>query len=363
MGLLSQLDLFPKVQYDFVSRTRTGGLITIIAALFITFLVFSQFIEYLSPQYIPQMGVDDKHRTEKIPISIDMTIDNVNCDFLSVDLVDHFSERIDADLEGLKKTTIPAKKSRSAQVSKPSTELPADYCGSCYGAQQYVGQCCNTCDDVKKAYMAKRWTFLHTSSIEQCVREGAIVDIHKVTSQGCHLKGTIKVSKVRGNFHVSPGESYDTPSGHLHDLGLVGINDLDLSHNIREFSIGDAKANKKMGFASPLANTLREDHAGGMCQRYFLQVVPTDLGSAETYQYSVTESASQADGKKSMPGVFFSYDFSPIMVTVTRQRETLFRFLTLSCGIVGGVISVASALTAFFTGGMRMIEKRKLGKL
>ena len=32
-----------------------------------------------------------------------------------------------------------------------STPLPTDYCGSCFGAQAFEGQCCNTCDDVRDA--------------------------------------------------------------------------------------------------------------------------------------------------------------------------------------------------------------------
>ena len=32
-----------------------------------------------------------------------------------------------------------------------ATPLPADYCGPCFGAQSYEGQCCNTCDSVRDA--------------------------------------------------------------------------------------------------------------------------------------------------------------------------------------------------------------------
>ena len=41
-------------------------------------------------------------------------------------------------------------------------------CGSCYGADTPIdSKCCNTCDDVKKAYKEKGWTF-QPELIQQC---------------------------------------------------------------------------------------------------------------------------------------------------------------------------------------------------
>jgi len=44
-------------------------------------------------------------------------------------------------------------------------------CGSCYGADTPIdSKCCNTCDDVKKAYKEKGWTF-QPELIQQCEAE------------------------------------------------------------------------------------------------------------------------------------------------------------------------------------------------
>ncbi len=363
---LKQFDLFPKVQIDFVTRNSVGGAVTLIAATFITFLVVTQFFEYLTPQYIPEISVDTAHRTSKIPIHFDISIHNVNCDFLTIDVIDHFSDKIGGAAQAVTRTPIPSPLAQEKAAAASLSPLPKDYCGSCYGAQTVVGQCCNSCEDVKKAYMAKRWAFLHTSSMEQCVREGAVVEVRKVTNMGCRVKGQVDVSRVRGSFHIAPGQSYESSAGHVHDLGLVGIKDLNVTHDIHSLVVGEPQANRKMGLDAPLDNTRRVDGAAGLCQRYFLQIVPTDMVSGaaptETYQYSVTESGSPADGRRSMPGVFFSYDFSPMRVTVRKERESFLRYVTIVCGIVGGVISVSSALTAFFTGGVRLIQKQRLGK-
>jgi hypothetical protein len=42
-----------------------------------------------------------------------------------------------------------------------------------------------------------------------------------------------------------------------------------------------------------------------------------------------------------LPGVFFIYDISPIMVTFTEERPAFSYFLTSLCAIVGGVFTVA----------------------
>lgn len=53
---------------------------------------------------------------------------------------------------------------KGTEIAKP---LPADYCGSCYGAESTPGACCNTCDEVQDAYRKKGWSFTDPDGIEQ----------------------------------------------------------------------------------------------------------------------------------------------------------------------------------------------------
>ena len=53
-----------------------------------------------------------------------------------------------------------------------SPPLPANYCGSCYGAEAESGECCNSCEDVRNAYRLKGWVMPDYDGIEQCQREG-----------------------------------------------------------------------------------------------------------------------------------------------------------------------------------------------
>ncbi|KAF8069699.1 ergic3 [Scenedesmus sp. PABB004] len=87
--------------------------------------------------------------------------------------------------------------------------------------------------------------------------------------------------------------------------------------------------------------------SSGMFQ-YFLKVVPTDYldvsgRSTPSNQFSVTENFREAAeplaGGRSLPGVFFFYDLSPIKVRITEQRSSFLHFLTNVCAIVGGIFA------------------------
>lgn len=41
------------------------------------------------------------------------------------------------------------------------------YCGSCFGGQEPESGCCNTCDEVRKAYSDRGWAFGNPDAIEQ----------------------------------------------------------------------------------------------------------------------------------------------------------------------------------------------------
>ena len=55
-----------------------------------------------------------------------------------------------------------------------------------------------------------------------------------------------------------------------------------------------------------------------------------------------------------LPGVFFIYDISPIMVKYTEKWTSFGHFLTSTCAIVGGVFTVAGLIDAaiYSSGGI-----------
>jgi hypothetical protein len=61
----------------------------------------------------------------------------------------------------------------------------------------------------------------------------------------------------------------------------------------------------------------------------------------KTNQYSVTEYDTVVHkGEMQMPSVWFSYDISPISVTISETRKSFAHLLTRFCAVVGGVFAV-----------------------
>lgn len=67
---------------------------------------------------------------------------------------------------------------------------------------------------------------------------------------------------------------------------------------------------------------------------------------------------------RTLPGVFFFYDLSPIKVQITEVKSSFMHFLTSVCAIVGGVFTVSGILDAGVYQGERLIKKKmQIGKL
>jgi hypothetical protein len=105
--------------------------------------------------------------------------------------------------------------------------------------------------------------------------------------------------------------------------------------------------------------------------RYYVKVVPTTYDSLSgavlnTNQFSVTEhfrSVSSREGQ-GLPGVFFFYELSPIMVKFTETRKSLPHFLTQLCAILGGVFTVAGMVDRLVYSSFRHMQKKnQQGKL
>lgn len=111
--------------------------------------------------------------------------------------------------------------------------------------------------------------------------------------------------------------------------------------------------------------------SGAMMFQYYIKIVPTtfmrlDGSVLSTNQFSVTKhskSASLYSGDAGMPGIFFSYELSPLMVKYTQTVKSIGHLLTNTCAIIGGTFTVASIIDAFLYHSVRAIQKKiELGK-
>lgn len=123
-------------------------------------------------------------------LQLDITLPRMPCEWVSVDAVDA-SGRVQSAIEHevfRQRLSSRGRKVQAAEMHEvgPTNEtlprhlhpedtkvkLPDNYCGSCYGAEQKEGECCNSCEDVRVRYQKKGWVMPEYDTVEQCKREG-----------------------------------------------------------------------------------------------------------------------------------------------------------------------------------------------
>lgn len=179
--------------------------------------------------------------------------------------------------------------------------------------------------------------------IPQCVREGqaiGLVDNGTEVHEGCRIHGFLQLNKVAGNFHIAPGQSFQQHHIHIHSLQNIRLNLLNTSHIIDELTFGNSFPHQ----INPLSGTKQIANEGAVLYHYYIKVVPSTyvfLNRTElrTNQYSVTKHRkvirNLADGNNpQLPGTFFTYEISAIMVKFIEEKRSFAHFLTTLCALV-----------------------------
>eukprot|EP00978_Attheya_sp_CCMP212_P026171 scaffold85642_cov63-Attheya_sp.AAC.1 len=241
----------------------------------------------------------------------------------------------------------------------------AEECGSCYGAGE-EGDCCQTCDDVKRMYTLKGWGLNNMAEIEQCK--------HTITSEdekgeGCNVHGVVALSTGGGNLHLAPSRDLEN-AGKKHLDFFASMQQLientfeqfNVSHTIHTFRFGPDYPGVIHQLDGKVHNI---EDAYGMYQ-YYIQVVPTlyrylNGTQQQSYQYSVTEHMRHVTpgSGRGLPGLFFFYEVSALHVEIEEYRRGWIHFFTGVCAVVGGVFTVMGVMDKIvFT---KMNEKNHRG--
>ncbi len=71
----------------------------------------------------------------------------------------------------LDKTGVPVPAAVSSDLrndlDKINEQKASGYCGSCYGGLEPASGCCNTCEEVRQAYVNRGWSFSNPDAINQ----------------------------------------------------------------------------------------------------------------------------------------------------------------------------------------------------
>ncbi|KAI0036532.1 Sec1-like protein [Vararia minispora EC-137] len=377
------------------------GIVTLLSAAIILAFTMMEFIDYRRT-IIDTSVVVDRSRGERLTVHFNVTFPRVPCYLLSLDVMDISGEvqrdishhviktRLNADGSFVPNSAIAEMRN---EIDKLNEQRSAGYCGSCYGGTPPEGGCCNTCDQVRQAYVARGWSFGNPGAIEQCVEEHWSERLQEQSSEGCNINGRVRINKVAGNIQLSPGRSFQAAASNIYELVPYLKEDgnrHDFSHTIHrlqfstddEYNPGKAAVSKRLREQLNIAQNPLDGHIARTSKaqwmfQYFLKVVSTqfvalDGRKTQSHQYSVTqferdlstghggqtaEGVQVQHGGAGVPGAFFNFEISPIEVRHIETRQSFAHFLTSTCAIVGGVLTVASIVDGVLFATQRSFKK------
>ena len=360
---LRSFDIYTKLDKDYKVQTSHGGILSIIGWIIISILVLSEVSSYLKYQTKEHMIVDTT-LGQSLKININITFHALTCNEAHLDAMDVAGDnQLNIEHQMVKQRLTPTGQIIGDEgieligiIEKHDEEqLPPDYCGSCYGAESDQITCCNTCDDLKRAYQIKGWNWAPLiRNATQCVKENSKFITSSLPGEGCRISGSMIVNKVAGNFHIAHGESIVRDGRHIHQFIPAEAPGFNVSHTINKLSFGEVYPYMP---PNPLDNVERivvPEIGTGLFQ-YFIKVIPTIYTSERgkrlnTNQYTITErfrplnmpDITNTNNPQSavLPGIFFVYELSPFMVEVKRERAPFSHLFTKLCAIIGGVFTV-----------------------
>ncbi|XP_038209767.1 endoplasmic reticulum-Golgi intermediate compartment protein 3 [Zerene cesonia] len=374
-----QFDAYAKTLEDFRVKTATGATISLIGGSVMFLLILSELHTYMSPNISEELFVDTS-RGHKMKINFDIIVPRISCDYLVLDAMDSSGEqhlqmdhniykrRLDLNgnpIEEPKKEEIIIS---TSYVKNNSSEIAEVTCGSCYGAAFNESQCCNTCEEVKEAYKIRRWALPDLATIEQCKNDESIEKVNLALKEGCQLYGYMEVNRVGGSFHIAPGKSFTINHIHVHDVQPYSSSVFNTTHIIKRLSFG---SDIKSANTAPLDGVTGLAKEGAVMFQYYIKIVPTMYVSLDnkvlhTNQFSVTrhqKAVSNVNSESGMPGAFFSYELSPLMVKYTEKERSLGHFATNICAIVGGVFTLAGIFDSLLYHSLNAFQNKiMLGK-
>lgn len=249
-------------------------------------------------------------------------------------------------------------------------------CGSCYGAGE-DGECCDTCEDVKRVYKRRGWILRDIHTIPVCHDEEVAKQNSKENDneydkdEGCNIHGIIALSTGGGNLHIAPGRDSVSTGFSILDILLQSFQEWNVTHTIHKIRFGEElpkhimkasiKNSKEKNVPIIKAATYQLDEQTrvikdtyGMYQ-YYIQIVPTTFiykngTKINTNQYSVIEHLRHITpgSNRGLPGVFFFYEVSPLHIIIEESyHKGYIAFFTSFCAIIGGVITFMGMFDQF----------------
>lgn len=245
-------------------------------------------------------------------------------------------------------------------------------CLTASGAQGEVLRCCE-CSNVVINLLSPFWQSL--GHVLGCKAYNEPLS----QNPGCRVTAILRIPKMKGatmiafsypqgNLHFAPGLNLGNYGGHSHQLNPYtykqDLQSFKLTHEIFALSFGPSYPDMVPQLAilvlTSKAHALKnykQKHTGVVRQTYFLELVPTIYKEYYSYplftnQYSVTNhtevmdlnrpltqlpgNTSETNSRLTFSGLYFSFELSPMLISITRNSKSFLHLLTRLCAVVGG---------------------------
>lgn len=398
---IRNLDGHSTVSNEFRVYTIQGAVLSVVTILMILYLVSTEM--YYNFQVTRKETVHVNATSSRgLEIEFDITLPHIQCDKLSIDSNDihgqsqslHLDQyhhiwkhRIKMSEDGMNKVFIGTRSKLEMGSSllqehdlisvieedgkvverkmtavdeegiveaAETTTKKTDECGSCYGAGE-EGECCDTCEDVKRVYKRRGWVLRDVHTIQVCADEETAEKASQLsdqTGEGCNVHGKVALSTGGGNLHIAPGRDAASQGFSILDILLQSFQEWNVTHTIHKIRFGEEHPGSATYQLDGETRVIKDTY--GMYQYYF-QIVPTTYrffnGTLlHTNQYSVMEHLRHVDpgSNRGLPGVFFFYEVSPLHIYIEEgYNKGWIAFFTSVCAIVGGVVTVMGLLDQF----------------
>lgn len=335
LNQLKQIDFYRKISNDHQEQTVKGGILSAISFSFIFVLFISESYLYFLGDYKNSLIIEGLQTSDRMRVDLNISFYHIPCQIITPHYTNadgyHFAAntlrrvRISSKGDMLWDRELQEISLKEAKRTKTIT------CGSCYGAELYENQCCNTCDEVLESYAKRKWQPPRQNLIEQCRRRLHLEDEKPSKPEGCLIFGHMLLKRIPGNFHFSINQV-----GQM--MMTTGILDIDASHKIHHLQFTDPEYSPP-SIEGPLDGYFSDR---SYVTQYYLKVVPAILPNGARY-YESSGHSNTISGTHP-PEVSFSYDVDPI-TTVFSYPKSFSEYLVSLCALIGGWYAITLLLS------------------
>ena len=327
MQAFKALDVFGKSSPDIPSRSSiSGGVLSLVSVSLLVLLLLTETYSFLSQDLVREVKVESYDHEHKLRLDLNLSLYYVPCDSVFIDYEDSMGSHYTAYSIHLIPLTSFGEVMNNSLVSEyqhiEEIRVNRGECGSCYGAELVLDQCCDTCDEVYDAYARRGWTPPSNNAFTQCQRRLSALE-------GCQIYGHLMLKEVPGAVHFTFPKRVTDLTHTLHHL------------QVRDY---DHPETEMWTRATTPLDGYKAD--SGNQQLYVLKLTRAQLPSGLRFFEMAGHYRSHSDSHPST--LFFTYDIEPIS-TIYHSGTSTLQFLTSLCGVLGGVMAF-STLTAMLIG-------------